>query len=194
MAGRLAIKHHPDKNPDDPLAEDRFKEIAIAYQTLSDDELRKKYNEFGPKESAPEGGYVDPEEVFGAIFGGDRFTPIIGQISLARDMKAALQEADEALEEGEMKRQKDAKGRDIISPEEKAKKDEKDRVKASEVSLASDPSKAKKDADGCRKRLFARRGSRNLWTTLSANLGYSPSRQQVLMTGMLHRVGGPSVN
>jgi DnaJ-class molecular chaperone len=82
--GRLAIKHHPDKNPDDPQAEERFKDIAIAYQTLSDDTLRKKYNEFGPKESAPEGGYVDPEKVFGAIFGGDRFAAIIGQISLAR--------------------------------------------------------------------------------------------------------------
>ncbi|KAL9708991.1 DnaJ-like protein [Leucoagaricus gongylophorus] len=93
---RLAIKHHPDKNPDDPEAEDRFKQIAIAYQTLSDPTLRKKYNEFGPKESAPEGGYVDPEELFGTIFGGERFTPIIGDISLAREMKAALQEAEDA--------------------------------------------------------------------------------------------------
>jgi len=58
-AGRLAIKHHPDKNPDDPHGEERFKDIAIAYQTLSDDNLRRKYNEFGPKECAPEGGYID---------------------------------------------------------------------------------------------------------------------------------------
>ena len=130
--GRLAIKHHPDKNPDDPLAEERFKEIAIAYQTLSDDELRRKYNEFGPKESAPEGGYVDPEEVFGAIFGGERFVPIIGNISLARDMKTALQEAEDAEENEEEgpPRVKDAKGREIISPEEKALRDEKERVKA----------------------------------------------------------------
>ncbi|KAK0200399.1 X-domain of DnaJ-containing-domain-containing protein [Desarmillaria ectypa] len=125
---RLAIKHHPDKNPDDPNAEERFKEIAIAYQTLSDDQLRRKYNEFGPKESAPEGGYVDPEEVFGAIFGGDRFAPIIGQISLARDMKTALQEAEEA----EGNEPKDSKGRPILSEEEKAKKEERDRKKASE--------------------------------------------------------------
>ncbi|TFK35905.1 DnaJ-domain-containing protein [Crucibulum laeve] len=130
---RMAIKHHPDKNPDDPHAEERFKEIAIAYQTLSDDDLRRKYNEFGPKESAPEGGYVDPEEVFGAIFGGDRFTPIIGTISLARDMKSALQEAEDAEEvEAEVQgnRLRDAKGREILTPEEKAKKEEKERVKA----------------------------------------------------------------
>lgn len=131
--GRLAIKHHPDKNPNDPHAEERFKEIAIAYQTLSDDTLRRKYNEFGPKESAPEGGYVDPEEVFGAIFGGERFVPIIGNISLAKDMKSALQEAEETeeLDEGNGKlRLKDAKGRDILSPEEKAKTEEKERIKA----------------------------------------------------------------
>lgn len=66
--GRLAIKHHPDKNPDDPNAEERFKEIAIAYQTLSEPELRRKYNEFGAKESAPEGGYVDPEVRCSCIF------------------------------------------------------------------------------------------------------------------------------
>ncbi|KAH7912101.1 DnaJ-domain-containing protein [Hygrophoropsis aurantiaca] len=133
---RLAIKHHPDKNPDDPLAEERFKEIAIAYQTLSDPELRKKYNEFGPKESAPEGGFVDPEEVFGAIFGGERFLPIIGQISLARDMKTALQEAEEAEgEEGEQVK-RDAKGKEIISDEERAKRDEKERKVSAEKAAA----------------------------------------------------------
>ncbi|KAF8885216.1 X-domain of DnaJ-containing-domain-containing protein [Infundibulicybe gibba] len=129
---RLAIKHHPDKNPDDPNAEERFKEIAIAYQTLSDDTLRKKYNEFGPKESAPEGGYVDPEEVFGAIFGGDRFTPIIGNISLARDMKTALQEAEEAEGDEDVNKPRDAKGKIIVSEEEKARKEEKERKKNAE--------------------------------------------------------------
>ncbi|OJT09248.1 hypothetical protein TRAPUB_14323 [Trametes pubescens] len=125
---RLAIKHHPDKNRDDPHAEERFKEIAIAYQTLSDPDLRKKYNEFGSKESAPEGGFVDPEEIFSTIFGGERFVPIIGHISLAKDMKAALQEE----EESEESIQRDAKGREILSPEEKARRDEKARKVAAE--------------------------------------------------------------
>jgi DnaJ-class molecular chaperone len=108
----------------------QFKEIGIAYQTLSDPTLRKKYNEFGPKESAPEGGYVDPEEIFGAIFGGERFAPIIGEISLARDMKSAMQEAEDAEEESNPGKKK------ILSPEEKAKKDEKDRVRFAQASLA----------------------------------------------------------
>jgi curved DNA-binding protein CbpA len=133
---RLAIKHHPDKNPDDPHAEERFKEIAIAYQTLSDPVLRKKYNEFGPKESAPEGGFVDPEEVFGAIFGGERFLPIIGQISLARDMKTALQEAEEAEGEDGKEVKRDAKGKEILTEEEKARKEEKERKATAEKAEA----------------------------------------------------------
>lgn len=133
LSGRLAIKHHPDKNRDDPHAEERFKEIAIAYQTLSDPALRKKYNEFGSKETQPEGGFVDPEEVFSAIFGGDRFIPIIGEISLGKEMKTALQEAEEAEEEENKTVLRDAKGNEILSPEEKAKRDEKARKVAAEV-------------------------------------------------------------
>ncbi|KAI0065219.1 DnaJ-domain-containing protein [Artomyces pyxidatus] len=133
---RLAIKHHPDKNRDDPHAEERFKDIAIAYQTLSDPALRSKYNEFGSKETAPDGGFVDPEEVFGAIFGGERFIPIIGQLSLAKDMKTALQEAEDLESEGAAPVQRDAKGREILSPEEKARKEEKSRKAAAEKAAA----------------------------------------------------------
>lgn len=118
----LAIKLHPDKNRDDPNADERFKEIAIAYQTLSDPALRKKYNEFGAKESAPEGGYVDPEEIFGTIFGGEKFVPIFGHISLARDMKTALQEDDEEPETNPTGQKR------ILSPEEKAKKLQKEQT------------------------------------------------------------------
>jgi DnaJ-class molecular chaperone len=132
--GKAAIKHHPDKNRDDPHAEERFKDIAIAYQTLSDPELRKKYNEFGPKETAAEAGAVDPEEVFGAMFGGERFEALIGRISLAHDMKTALQD-DAEEDEGTVDRPRDAKGRPILSPEEKAKKDEKERKVAAEVRM-----------------------------------------------------------
>lgn len=133
---RLAIKHHPDKNRDDPHAEERFKEIAIAYQTLSDQELRKKYNEFGPKGSQPEGGFVDPEEIFGAMFGGERFAPIIGQISLAKDMKAALQEVEENEGEDHKDVKRDAKGKEILSEEERTRKEEKEKKVTAEKAAA----------------------------------------------------------
>jgi len=167
--GRLAIKYHPDKNPDDPHAEERFKEIAIAYQTLSDPALRKKYNEFGSKESQPEGGFVDPEEIFGAMFGGERFAPIIGQISLAKDMKSALQEVEEGEGEDGQEVKRDAKGKEILSPEEKARRDEKERKAAAEVLLFFLVSQITHDIS-LRNRQLVQSESRNCEISSSATL------------------------
>jgi DnaJ-class molecular chaperone len=44
---RLAREHHPDVNPNNPKAEERFKEISVANSVLSDEEKRKRYDEFG---------------------------------------------------------------------------------------------------------------------------------------------------
>ena len=40
---KLAMKHHPDQNPDDPRAEEKFKEIGEAYEVISDEEKRAAY-------------------------------------------------------------------------------------------------------------------------------------------------------
>jgi molecular chaperone DnaJ len=79
---RLAVKYHPDKNPDDASAEDKFKEAAEAYSVLSDPEQRRRYDRFGHagvSSSAGAGNWGAPgfggiEDILGDLFGfGDVF-------------------------------------------------------------------------------------------------------------------------
>ena len=44
---KLAIQYHPDKNPGDTEAEEKFKEISNAFEVLKDEEKRQKYDQFG---------------------------------------------------------------------------------------------------------------------------------------------------
>ena len=78
---KLAKKYHPDLNPDDKTAEQKFKEVSEAYETLSDKEKRSRYDQFGhagvdPNFGAGAGGYgggfggFDMGDIFGDIFGG----------------------------------------------------------------------------------------------------------------------------
>ena len=53
---KLAIKHHPDKNPGDHTAEDRFKEAANAYEILSDPEKKARFDRFGHAGAGMGGG------------------------------------------------------------------------------------------------------------------------------------------
>lgn len=70
---------------------------------------------------------LDAEEIFGTIFGGEKFIPIFGHISLAKDMKTALQEEEEGEEPGKPGQKK------TLSPEEKAKKLQKEQAVLAQV-------------------------------------------------------------
>lgn len=78
---KLAIKYHPDKNPDDKAAEEKFKEAAEAYEVLSNSEKKAKYDRFGHAGMGGAGGFggggMNMEDIFsqfGDIFGGGAFS------------------------------------------------------------------------------------------------------------------------
>ncbi len=98
---KLAITTHPDKNPGDETAHARFQAIGEAYQVLSNDELRKKYDKFGKGEAVPGGGFEDPAEFFGMIFGGEAFLDLIGELSLMKDLTKTMDITAKQMEEEE---------------------------------------------------------------------------------------------
>lgn len=72
---KLAMKHHPDRNPDDATAEAKFKEAAEAYEVLHDDDKRARYDRYGHEGVSSGGGpqfsnFEDIFQQFGDIFGG----------------------------------------------------------------------------------------------------------------------------
>ncbi|KAK2600356.1 hypothetical protein N8I77_009895 [Diaporthe amygdali] len=96
---KMAMVHHPDKNPDDPSAHEKFQAIGEAYQVLSDSDLRKAYDKFGKDHAKPQEGFADPAEFFTSIFGGDAFMDWIGEIGLMKDLTTTMDITGMAEEE-----------------------------------------------------------------------------------------------
>ncbi|EQK99924.1 DNAJ domain containing protein [Ophiocordyceps sinensis CO18] len=101
---KLAIVHHPDKNPNDSTAHAKFQAIGEAYQVLSNVDLRKAYDKYGKDHAKPQEGFADPAEFFTSIFGGEAFVDWIGEISLMKDLTATMditmqEEAEKAAQD-----------------------------------------------------------------------------------------------
>lgn len=112
---RLAVKYHPDKNPNDATAEEKFKEAAEAYSVLSDTEQRRRYDRFGHagvSSSAGAGNWGAPgfggiEDILGDLFGfGDVFGGARGGgrrptaqrgADLRYDLEISLEEAAQGM-------------------------------------------------------------------------------------------------
>jgi len=82
---KLAVQYHPDRNPDDKAAEDKFKEAAEAYEVLSDPDKKAKYDRYGHAAVDGQGGFSgggmtmdDIFSQFGDVFGDSGFGSFFG--------------------------------------------------------------------------------------------------------------------
>jgi molecular chaperone DnaJ len=77
---KLAVKWHPDKNQNNPEAEEKFKEISEAYDVLSNEQKRTMYDQFGHDAvNNPNGDFhSDPFDIFNSFFSGSRTNPSSG--------------------------------------------------------------------------------------------------------------------
>lgn len=109
---KAALQYHPDRNPGDKQAEERFKECADAYAVLSDEQKRKQYDQFGHQAFGQGGGYdgqrfTNMEDIFSAfgdVFGfggaferGRRAGPQPGR-DLKIDLELTLEEIETGIE------------------------------------------------------------------------------------------------
>lgn len=99
---KLAIKYHPDRNPGDKEAEDKFKEAAEAYEVLHDPQKRQRYDQFGfagTNGSEGFGGFNDINDIFSAfgdifggfVFGGGTRQSARQQIYRGQDMRLRVE-------------------------------------------------------------------------------------------------------
>lgn len=99
---KVAMKYHPDRNPGDKQAEEKFKEAAEAYEILSDADKKAKYDRFGHQAFGPGtgggsgfgGGGMDMNDIFsqfGDIFGEEGFGGFFGGGGRSRSSRASGQ-------------------------------------------------------------------------------------------------------
>lgn len=103
---KLAIKYHPDKNPDNKEAEESFKEVAEAYDVLSDPKKKQHYDQFGHS-NGPRGGGMNMDDIFsqfGDIFGGFGGQSRQQQVKRGQDLRMQVRLTLEEIYEGVTKK------------------------------------------------------------------------------------------
>ena len=90
---KLAMKMHPDKNRDDPQATEKFQKLGEAYQVLSNEDTRARYDAKG-MEGLADQNFMDPSTMYAMLFGSEKFDDLIGELQIA----ALLQQAQEGGE------------------------------------------------------------------------------------------------
>jgi len=111
----LAIKYHPDKNPDNPEAESKFKEISEAYQILSNTQKRAIYDKFG------ESGFEAQKETFGMrqifrlLFGAGAFDDYFGELTFVLSFDPEFSQMNDQQKQEEKSRIEKEREEHLIS-------------------------------------------------------------------------------
>jgi len=93
----LARKLHPDKNPDDPVAQERFQRLSEAYQVLSNPEARERYDRHG--QAGVDIDFVDYSVFFTVLFGSEKLHGLIGDLAITAVFQSQDKEKLQQLQE-----------------------------------------------------------------------------------------------
>ncbi|MBA0572996.1 hypothetical protein Golob_000295 [Gossypium lobatum] len=118
---------HPDKNPGDPKADEKFAALSEAYQVLSDPDKREDYDKNGKNGIIPSsyylgarGSMLDPSAVFGMAFGSDYFDEYVGTLAMAT-LSSLEVEFEESLVDKEARTQKIREKMEVLQKEREDK-------------------------------------------------------------------------